>query len=213
MDAGFATAVGLGVAAGFNAWAVLLVFGGLAAIFPGLLSGRLAAFFASAPVLTAALALFVAEFLVDKIPFLDHFWNLAHTFLRPAAGAALAVACVPHATLAGKVGAGAAGALVTFLSHMAKVTSRLTSTAAISGISQLALSLAEDVIAVCIAAVAIFSPSLSVAVLVAVVVLMAILYSRVRHAFDVLFFAAAHPRKTLRAARKHLTHETETRAP
>jgi hypothetical protein len=207
MGPGVATAVGLGVAAGFNAWAALLVFGGVSRVFPGLLPGPVAASLASGPALTFALVLFLAEFLADKIPSLEHFWNLAHTLLRPAAGAVLALACVPGASPWAKAGLAALGGAVTFLAHLAKATSRMTSTAAVSGVSQMTLSLAEDVIAVCISAVAIFSPGLSVGVLVAVLVLMAILYSRVRHAFDVLFFAAAHPRKLLRAARERLSHE------
>lgn len=209
MDAGVGTAVGLAVAAGFNAWATLLVFGGLQRIFPELLNGPVAAFLGSGPVLTISLVLFLAEFLADKIPSLDHFWNFAQTFLRPAAGAIMAVACVPRLPAVAEIGVALLGALVTFLAHLAKATSRVTSTAAISGVSQLAVSVAEDVIAVGIAAVAVFSPTLSVAVFVAVLLLMAILYSRVRHAFDVLFFAAAHPRKILRAARERLSHDAK----
>lgn len=198
MDAGFGSALGLAVAAGFNAWAAALVFGGLARVFPGLLRGPVAGFFASGPVLTAALLLFVAEFLADKIPHLEHFWNFAHTFLRPAAGAALALACVPGESVPVKIAAIAAGALVTLVAHMAKATSRFTSTAAISGLSQFAISIAEDVIAVSIAAVAVFAPTVSVALLAAVILLMAILFARVRHAVSILLFAAVHPRRALR---------------
>ncbi len=195
MEAGLASALGLSMAAGFNAWATMLVFGGCARLFPALLRGPVAAFFQSGPVLTIALILFVAEFLADKIPFLEHFWNFAHTFLRPAAGAGLALACVPLEPPLARAGVAVLGAAVTLVAHMAKATSRLTSTAAVSGLGQLTISLAEDVIAVSIAAVAIFSPTISVAVLLGVVILMWILFSRVRRAAEILFFAAAHPRR------------------
>jgi hypothetical protein len=209
MDLGLGTALGLAVAAGFNAWAAALVFGGVARIFPHLVNGPLAAFFGSGPVLTAALALFLAEFLADKIPSLDHFWNFAHTFLRPSVGAGLAAACLTRSGWAAQAGTALLGALVTLAAHMAKATSRLTSTAAVSGGSQLVVSLAEDVIAVSIAAVAIFAPGLSIGVLVAVLALMGILFSRVRQAAAVLFFVATHPRKLLGGAPPQETTEKD----
>jgi hypothetical protein len=198
MEAGLATALGLSMAAGFNAWATVLVFGGCARLFPSLLWGPAADFLRSGPILTAALALFIAEFLADKIPSLEHFWNFAHTFLRPAAGAGLALACVPQESGVAKLGVALLGALVTLVAHMAKATSRLTSTAAVSGLRQFSISIAEDVIATSIAAVAIFSPTISLAVLLGVVILMMILFSRVRRAAQILFFVAAHPRRAFR---------------
>lgn len=202
MELGIATALGLAVAAGFNAWATALLFGLCARVFPDLLGGPIAAFFASGPILTMAAALFSAEFLADKIPFLDHFWDFAHTFLRPAAGAALAAACLPAHSVPVRLGAAAAGALVTLAAHMGKAATRLTSTAAVSGVTRLALSLAEDAIAVCVAAVAIFAPGLSLAVVGAVLILIVLLFGRVRRAAAILFFLAAHPREALRTSKE-----------
>jgi hypothetical protein len=201
-DPGIATALGLSLAAGFNAWATALVFGLCARIFPDLLVGHLARFFASGPILTMAAALFAAEFLAEKIPFLDHFWDFAHTFLRPAAGAALAAACLPTHGVVARAGMAAAGAAVTLAAHLGKAASRLTSTAAVSSVMRLTLSLSEDVIAVSVAAVAIFSPELSLAVVGAVLILIVLLFGRVRRAAAILFFLAAHPRAALRASRE-----------
>jgi hypothetical protein len=202
VDLGIATALGLAVAAGFNAWAAALVFGLCARAFPDLLGGPIAAFFAAGPILTMAAALFAAEFLADKIPFLDHFWDFAHTFLRPAAGAALAAACLPAHSAAARIGAAAVGAVVTLAAHMGKAASRLTSTAAVSPLTRLALSLAEDVIAVAVAAVAIFSPELSLALVGAVLILIVLLFGRIRRAAAILFFLAAHPREAYRASKE-----------
>ena len=202
MDLGIATALGLAVAAGFNAWATALVFGVCARFFPDLLGGSIAAFFAAGPILTMAAALFAAEFLADKIPFLDHFWDFAHTFLRPAAGAALAAGCLPGHSAAARLGAAAAGAVVTLAAHMGKAASRLTSTAAVSPLTRLALSIAEDVIAVSVAAVAIFAPEFSLAVVGAVLILIVLLFGRIRRAAAILFFLAAHPREAYRASKE-----------
>ena len=202
MDLGIATALGLAVAAGFNAWATALVFGLCARAFPDLLGGPIASFFAAGPILTMAAALFAAEFLADKIPFLDHFWDFAHTFLRPAAGAALAAACLPAHSAAARIAAAGAGAVVTLAAHMGKAASRLTSTAAVSPLTRLALSMAEDVIAVAVAAVAIFSPELSLAAVGAVLILIVLLFGRIRRAAAILFFLAAHPREAYRASKE-----------
>jgi hypothetical protein len=144
IDAGIATALGLSLAAGFNAWATTLVFGLCARIFPELLGGHLAGFFASGPILTIAAALFAAEFLAEKIPFLDHFWAFVHTFLRPAAGAALARPAF-RVTARPRAGAALVGAAVTLAAHLGKAATRLTTTAALSAPMRLTLSFAEDV--------------------------------------------------------------------
>jgi|PersoiStandDraft_1058852.scaffolds.fasta_scaffold38144_2 hypothetical protein len=208
MDAGIATAIGVALAAGFNAWAAALVFGLLARVFPGLLSGPVAALLASGPVLTVLLVLFGSEFLFDKIPWLDRLWNLSQTFLRPAVGGILALACMAAHGPWQRLLAAILGAAVTLLAHFAETASRFTSTAAISGWSQLALSLAEDVIAVSLTAVAVFSPGLSLGAAAAVVLLVVILFSRVRHGVAILFFSAAHPRTLRRAHRERQTRDS-----
>ena len=86
-------------------------------------------------------------------------------------------------------------AAVTLATHAAKSTTRLTSTAATSGMTQFALSLAEDVVAVALAALLFFQPFFTVIVLVAILLLLLTHGSRVRHALSVLFFRIAHPRR------------------
>src|SRR6516162_1344281 len=41
-------------------------------------------------VLGFAIALYILEFLADKVPFLDTVWDFLHTFIRPPAAAVLA---------------------------------------------------------------------------------------------------------------------------
>lgn len=200
MTAGLATALGLALASGFNAWAAILVFGGIARIDPSFLPGPMAEFLSAAPILTIAAVLFLLEFFADKIPRFDHAWNLVQTFLCPLAGAALALASVPGGTSRVQVMAALLGAGVTLAAHVAKLTARFTSTAAVSGWSQIAISIAEDIVAVCIAAVAIFAPEFSLPAVVAVVALLAILFGKVRHAVGILFFVVVHPRRALREA-------------
>jgi hypothetical protein len=103
------TGLGLSAAAGLNAWAVLLLFNGLALLLPQEFPGSTAAFLSSHTVITVSLVLFLAPFVADKIPIVDHIWNLAQTLLRPVAGALLMLAAVPEYSTAGQAGLALAG--------------------------------------------------------------------------------------------------------
>jgi Domain of unknown function (DUF4126) len=189
------TGLGLSAAAGLNAWAVLLLFNGLALLLPQEFPGSTAAFLSSQTVITVSLVLFLAEFVADKIPIVDHIWNLAQTLLRPVAGALLMLAAVPEYSTAGQAGLALAGALATLATHFAKSTTRLTSTAATRGLAQFALSLAEDVFAVALGALVFFVPWFAAVFLGALVVLLIADRRRVRRALAVLFFRLKHPRR------------------
>lgn len=165
----FGTGLGLAAGAGLNAYAVLLVYGGLARLFPDDYPGSLARLLSSTPALTAFAALFVLEFFVDKIPGLDHVWDVLHTFVRPLVGAVLAIAAVSHEAPHGAVAvvAGGCGGLVALAAHLVKSATRLTSTALTAGVANVALSLAEDILAFLQALVSIFLPLVALMVVVA----------------------------------------------
>src|SRR5437763_13465948 len=113
------TSAGLGIGAGINAYATLLVFGLLARWQPGVFHDELARFLASTPVLIVVGVLYAIAFVADKGPAVDHVWDVIHTFIRPAAGAVVAWAAVsdriPHGAviiasiLAGSLALGAQG--------------------------------------------------------------------------------------------------------
>lgn len=194
------TGLGLAAAAGWNAWAVLLFFNGMVRLLPQEFPGPTAAFLSSPPLLQIALALFLAEFIVDKIPIVDRFWELGQTLLRPLVGALLAL-CASTATGTGALVATAAGgAAATLAAHLVKLTSRLTTTAATRGFAQFALSLAEDVVALVLAILVFFVPWFAGILLAALAVLLATHRRAVWHAVRVLFFQLQHPRRVLRSA-------------
>jgi len=193
------TGFGLAAAAGLNAWAVLLLFHGLVRLLPQDFPGIATPFLASPFAFQLALVLFLAEFVVTKIPLADRVWETAHTLLRPVVGILLALACVATSSWAAQAGIAAGAALVTLGAHAARATTRLTSTAATRGGTQFALSLAEDVVAVALAALLFFQPWFTVIVLSGLLVLLLTHRARVQHALGVLFFRIAHPRRTPRA--------------
>jgi len=188
------TGLGLAAAAGLNAWAVLLLFQGLVRLLPQDFPGTVTPFLASPLVLEVALILLLTEFIVNKIPFVDRFWESAHTLLRPVVGVLLALACLPESAGFARVGAGVAAALATLGAHLAKSTTRFTSTAAIRGTTQFFLSLAEDVVAVVLAALCFFQPWFTAILLAGLVVVLALHLPRVGRTIQMLFFRLQHPR-------------------
>jgi len=161
------TAAGLGAAAGMNAWATFVVFGLMARLMPGTFEGELANFFASTPVLIAMGVMYTIEFVADKIPAVDHAWDVVHTFVRPLAGAVVALAALAPDTprwaivLAVALGGGAA-----LGGHLVKATTRGLSTVTTGGVANPFLSLAEDVLAIGQSLVAILVPWLILVVAV-----------------------------------------------
>jgi hypothetical protein len=193
------TGLGLAAAAGLNAWIVLLLVNGLALLLPQEFPGTTTAFLTSHGVVTAALILFLAEFVADKIPIVDHLWNLAQTLLRPLVGALLVLACVPEASAMERLLLALGGAAVTVSTHLAQVTTRLTSTAATRGLAQVAVSLAEDVLALAFGALVFFVPPFSAVFLGAIAILLVADRKRVLRGLAVMFFRIRHPRRRARA--------------
>jgi hypothetical protein len=195
------TGLGLAAAAGWNAWAVLLVFNGLVRLQPLEFPGPSAVFLSSPALLQTALVLFLAEFIVDKIPIVDHLWDLGQTVLRPIVGALLAVSSSSASGLAELAALALGGAAATLAAHLVKSTTRLTSTAATRGFTQFAVSLAEDVVAVVLATVSFFVPWFAAILLAGLAVLLITHRRSVWHAIRVLFFQLQHPRRALRSQR------------
>jgi len=189
------TGLGLAAAAGWNAWAVLILFNGLVRLLPQDFPGPVAPFLASGPILQLALVLFLVEFVVNKIPLVDRFWELAQTILRPIVGALLALASVPESTPWVRALVALGAAAVTFATHLSKSATRLTSTAATRGSTQFALSLAEDVIALVLGTLVFFQPWFAVMFLAGLFCALFAYADRVKQALAVLFFRIQHPRQ------------------
>jgi hypothetical protein len=173
MFATLLTAAGLGLGAGLNAYATVVVYGLLARYFPGSVPGEYASVFASTPVIVVAAVLYTIEFVADKVPGIDHIWDVIHSFIRPIAGAALGVASVASGmpksfvVIAGLVAGGAA-----LTSHIGKAATRLASTATTGGAANPILSIGEDVLAVGGSLIAVFLPYLVLALAAIAVVIL-----------------------------------------
>jgi hypothetical protein len=193
------TGLGLAAAAGLNAWAVLLLFHGLVRLMPQEFPGPVTAFLSSPVVLEVALVLFLTEFIVNKIPVVDRFWESAHTLLRPIVGVLLCLACIPEsAGTLGRIGLAVAAGAATLSGHLAKSTTRLTSTAATRGLTQFLLSLAEDVVAIVLASLCFFQPWFTAILLVGLASVLLLHRPRVGRTVQLLLFRLQHPRRHAR---------------
>jgi hypothetical protein len=181
MIASLLTSAGLGLGAGINAYATLLVFGIVARWQPAIFHDDLARFFASTPVLIVVGVLYLIEFIADKVPTVDHVWDIIHTLIRPVAGALVAWAAVsdhiPHGAviLAAVIGGGAA-----LGSHATKATLRGASTLTTGGLGNPILSVIEDIFAFLNALIAIFLPWLVILTLIVATFIFLFLYRRLQ---------------------------------
>jgi hypothetical protein len=122
-------------------------------------------------VIGVAGALYLVEFFADKIPAVDSAWDAIHTFIRVPAGAILAASAFASfdpmiTTIAMLVGGG-----VALGSHGTKAATRLAANASPEPVSNIGLSLAEDVITFGSAVLMVFHP---VVILVVVIIFLLI---------------------------------------
>jgi len=97
-------------------------------------------------VIILAGALYLVEFIADKIPAVDSAWDAIHTFIRIPAGAILAASAFAHFDSKVRLAALLIGGGVALSSHGMKAATRVAVNASPEPFSNIALSLAEDVV-------------------------------------------------------------------
>jgi hypothetical protein len=90
--------------------------------------------------------LFVIEFFVDKIPWVDSLWDAIHTVIRPIGGALLAIQTLGHPGPVFNVIIGLIAGAVTFTSHSVKTGTRLIVNQSPEPFSNVAVSLGENIL-------------------------------------------------------------------
>jgi hypothetical protein len=134
-------------AAGLNVYATVLTLGVLARLHWAVLPGGLE-MLGDWWVIGASAALFVAEFVADKIPGLDLVWNALHTFVRIPVAALLAYGATTHLSPPMQLLAVAVGSGIALAAHGSKTAVRAAITPSPEPVSNIALSTTEDVAAV-----------------------------------------------------------------
>ena len=141
--------------------------------------------------IAALVILTLLDFVADKIPLIDHLWNVIHTVVRPIAGAVVAVVASSHALAAPTVtssysgsetasvalsiipmtGVGSLailviGGVLATLSHMVKSSTRFVSTITTAGFLNIGLSVVEDVLVFIIILLSLFASTVMFLLLV-----------------------------------------------
>jgi hypothetical protein len=89
--------------------------------------------------------LFILEFIADKIPLVDLIWNVVQTFVRVPVGGLLAYGALPTLDPGWQWAAGLAGGLLALIAHSGKTAIRAAVSGSPEPVSNIGLSLVEDV--------------------------------------------------------------------
>jgi hypothetical protein len=126
-------------------------------------------------VLGVAITLFLVEFIADKIPYVDSAWDALHTFIRPPAAAVLSYSAFGNVPEEWKLGAALLAGSVALTSHGAKASTRAAANASPEPVSNWALSLFEDGLAVFLVWMAAEHPLLTAGIVLVLVILAVLL--------------------------------------
>jgi hypothetical protein len=187
----FALLAAVGFAAGLNLYATVGVLGLLARfghlpLPPGL------HILQSWTVIAASTTLFLVEFFADKVPAFDLIWNALHTFVRVPVAALLAFEATKQLSPQQQLLATLLGAAVALAAHGGKTAVRAAVTPSPEPLSNITLSLGEDVLAVGLTWLATRHPYVAGTLATIFVVIIVLLTRWVISAMRALFRGAEH---------------------
>ena len=171
---------------GINLYAAVLTLGLLQRFGAVKLPGDLARL-SDLWIIVLAGALYVVEFLADKIPGVDSAWDAVHTFIRIPAGAVLAASAFAHFDPKVRFAALLIGGGMALSSHGAKATARLAANTSPEPFSNIILSLVEDAVAFGSTILMAFHPVIILIFVSAFVVIAILILPRIYRAVARLF--------------------------
>ena len=185
----FALLAAIGFAAGLNLYATVAVLGLLARfghlpLPPGL------QLLESWPIIAVSTALFAIEFFADKIPAFDLIWNALHTFIRVPVAGLLAYRATSQLSPEHQLLATLLGAAVALIAHGGKTAARAAVTPSPEPLSNIGLSVGEDVLAIGLTWLATRHPYVAGTIAVIFVVIIILLTRWVIRAMRALFLGA-----------------------
>ena len=187
MLATLSSILGLSFVSGINLYAAVLTVG--LGIRLGWLTGlpQEMQVLANPIVLILAGAMYVAEFVADKVPFFTPIWDGIHTFIRPLGAAILAMEAAGKLSPTAQVLAALAGGSIALGTHSTKAAARLIAHASPDPASHTAMSVAEDFGVVALLALTFKHPEIAVPVIsvliIGVLVLLPVLLRVLRFTF------------------------------
>jgi hypothetical protein len=167
--------MGFSFAAGINLYATVAILG-LASRFDWVALPPQFAVFDNDIVIVAALALYVIEFVADKIPWVDSVWDAMHTVIRPLGGALIAVATLGDVSPSVEGIAALLGGSLALGTHFTKAGTRAVANTSPEPFSNWILSILEDIFVVGLGMLALKYPA-AAAVVVAICVALMIVFA------------------------------------
>lgn len=166
--------VGASFAAGLNVYATVATLGllaqfGLMNLPPSL--DLLGSWY----VIGAAATLFLIEFVADKIPAFDLIWNALQTFVRVPVAALIGYGATAQLSPGEQLASAFLASGIAFLAHSTKTAVRTAVTPSPEPVSNIALSLGEDVVAVGLTWFAVTYPYIAAAIVVVALILIVLL--------------------------------------
>ena len=185
-------------AAGLNVYATVGTLGilahlGVLALPPGL------HLIASWWVIAASVVLFVIEFFADKIPAFDLIWNALHTFVRVPAAAVIAYSATSQLSPEKQLLATLAGGAIALAAHGGKTAARAAVTPSPEPVSNISLSMGEDVLAIFLVWFSTQHPVLSSLIVLALLIAIVVVVRWVIRALKNLFSGAEREAAELKA--------------
>jgi Domain of unknown function (DUF4126) len=141
-------------------------------------------------VIAACGALYLIEFVADKIPAFDLVWNALQTFVRVPVAALLAYGATTQLSVGEQLVATLAGGLIALVAHGGKTAARVAVTPSPEPLSNVALSLGEDALAVFIMWLATRHPFWAAGIAISILVLIVIVARAVVRAVSSVFRGA-----------------------
>ena len=165
-----AIAMGAGWVSGINLYAAVATLGLLGRFAHLKLPGELDVL-TNWWIIGLAIALYLVEFVADKVPYVDNVWDAIHTFIRVPAGAVLAATAFGDFDRGVQVAAFLLGGGLALSAHGTKAGARAAINLSPEPASNIVVSLAEDVVAVGSVLLSIFAP---VVLIILIVIFMTI---------------------------------------
>ena len=127
------------------------------------------------PIIILAAALYLIEFVADKVPAVDSVWDAIHTFIRAPAAAILGFAAFGNVAEPWRIGAALLCGTLALSSHGIKASSRLAINTSPEPVSNWAASFAEEIFVGVLLWLTVTHPVVALAVAAVVIVTAALL--------------------------------------
>lgn len=183
-----ALSMGVAWASGINLYAAILMLGLLGSSGNLVLPADLQVL-TNPLVIFAAGAMYLVEFVADKIPGVDNSWDTLHTFIRIPAGAMLAAGAVGEMDPAVSLAAAIVGGGLAAGAHATKAGSRVLINTSPEPFSNWMTSLGEDVVVIAGLWTALNYPLVFIALLLLFVVMMVWLLPKIWRGVKLVFTA------------------------